>query len=163
MWLAGCLAGTMDREQPLSLGCTDGGRRGWTSAVQGLSWPVGSELVPSEALDRHEAGLDSALARGPVGSASCPAPGPPPCSRPHLLSCSSCGSEPLTGLRVTCLSQGPSPSLPLPDPGSSGSFCPSDPSDTHSDARRAPELLPGMGSPSLLSGLETNSNLESRQ
>ena len=57
----------MDREQPLSLGCTDGGRRGWTSIAQGLSWPVGSDLVPSEALDRQEAGLSLAAGSGPCG------------------------------------------------------------------------------------------------
>ena len=141
-----------------------------TSILQGLRWPVGSDLAPSEALDRHEAcvHLQPWLIRavlgcwlgGPEGSASCPAPGSPPCSWPCLCPAAPAGLN-LSG--VTRLSQGPSPSPPLPNPRSSGEFCPSDPSDTHSNVRRAPGLLPGMGSPSLLSGLETNSNSGSRQ
>jgi len=141
-----------------------------TSILQGLRWPVGSDLAPSEALDRHEACVHrqpwliravlSCWLGGPAGSASCPAPGSPPCSWPCLCPAAPAG---LNLSRVTHLSQGPSPSPPLPNPRSSGGFCPSDPSDTHSNVRRVPGLLPGMGSPSLLSGLETNSNPGSRQ
>lgn len=145
----------------------------WSCRTSAILWGLTSlpqkpstSRKPMFTRDSGSSGQSWAAAQGPSRSASSPAPElPSAVPAPAFRSAPSCRSEPLTGLRVTCLSQGPFPSLlPLPLPAqSSGSCCPSVPSDTHSDARRAPKAASRDDVPSLLSDVEASSNLGNRQ